>query len=64
MAMPEAAVDEDHFFPAAENEIRATWKDLTMEAVTIALRMEEPADKHLGASVLALYRLHCAMSCL
>jgi hypothetical protein len=59
MTMPEAAVNEDNFSQAAENEIRATWQALTMQPITISLCIKEPADKHLGASVLALYSLYC-----
>ncbi len=40
VTMPEAAVDEDNFLSAAENEVRATWQILSMEPVSIALRIQ------------------------
>jgi hypothetical protein len=39
MAMPEAPMNENHFLPAAEDEIRAAWQVLSMKSVAVALRM-------------------------
>ena len=51
-------MNEDYFFPAAKNEIGATWKIAPVESIAIALRMEHSADTHFDPGVLAPYRLH------
>jgi hypothetical protein len=58
MAVPETTVDEDHLPSVAENEIRTAGKIAAVEAITIALSVQQPAYAHFDGGVLALDRLH------
>lgn len=55
--MPEAAIDEDDLAPAGEYEIRAAWQPPaacgTVQSITVALGMEQPAHQHFRFGVLA-----------
>lgn len=57
VAVPETAIDENNPFSAGENEVRAPRQVGPVQAITVALRVEQPANQHLGSSVLALDRL-------
>ena len=51
VAVPEAAMDEDHFLPANEGDVGLAGEIGAVEAVAIAELSEEAADDELGFGV-------------
>lgn len=58
MAMPEAAMNENHLAPATKYEVWATRKALIVKPIAIAHAMNETAHQHLGLGVLAPNTAH------
>lgn len=62
MPVPEAAVDEDHGVMARQHEIGAAGQRPIMQAVTIAHRVDETPNNHLGLRICSADRPHVAAS--
>lgn len=58
MAMPEATVNKNYLSESGENEIGATRKLVLVQAITIALRIQQSTNAYLDRGVLAFHRLH------
>src|SRR6267143_2383991 len=62
MAMPKAAVDEDHGFVFRQYHVRPPRKFLSMKTEAEAHSMQQRADAHFGRGVLAANAAHIPAS--
>jgi hypothetical protein len=58
MAMPKTSVNEDYFPAGAENNIGSARQVFLVQSITIAFRVQQPANAHLNRRILAFHRLH------
>jgi hypothetical protein len=59
MAVPKAAMNENHFPAAYEANIWSTWKIIAMKAIAISHFSEEIANAPLGPGVSGSNTGHC-----
>jgi hypothetical protein len=58
MAMPKAAMNEDHLLPKRKYDIRPSWQRSVVQPISIPHRIEHPPDTQLWSRVLSLDRSH------
>ncbi len=58
MSVPKATVNKNYFSSAGEDEIRCARHGATMQAIPVAHRMDELANRHLGTRVLGADARH------
>ena len=58
VSVPEAPMDEYHFFSGRENDVRCSRKVLSMKSKTISQLVEEPANRNFRGRVRSANSLH------
>src|SRR5579859_2018656 len=51
MVMPEAAVNEDHFAPSRQHQVRFPWQVRSMQTIAISHGVNEPTNDHFRPGV-------------
>ena len=62
MAMPEAAMNEDHLATLREHEVRMAWKVGSMQSISIPHPVHQPSNDHLWHRVLAADARHVVVA--
>jgi hypothetical protein len=64
MAMPEAAVDEDHLAASTEHEVRFAWQTLSVQSIPNSHTTDHPAKREFWSGVAGVDLSHVATALL